>query len=164
MTANISIYTREENNVMLVSARATKFRPDSSTMKKYTIVGNRGGGNRRQSSNGNLPQTAIGNNRMVPPGSQVPNDSSEDKKASVWVLEGTTLTRHTIITGLEDGVSVQVISGLSLTDHVVTGVEQSGATSAKAGTERSPFMPQRRNSGQSGGNRGGGGSGGRRPQ
>ena len=30
MTANITIYTKEENNALLISARATKFKPDST--------------------------------------------------------------------------------------------------------------------------------------
>jgi HlyD family secretion protein len=41
MTANSTIYTKEENNALLISAKATKFKPDSSMMKKYTIVDDR---------------------------------------------------------------------------------------------------------------------------
>jgi HlyD family secretion protein len=41
MTANITIYTKEENNALLISARATKFKPDSTIMRKYKIIDER---------------------------------------------------------------------------------------------------------------------------
>ena len=39
MTANITIYTKELNNVLLISARALSFQPDSVLAKIYTIQG-----------------------------------------------------------------------------------------------------------------------------
>src|SRR5690349_1281861 len=50
MTANSTVYTQEINNAMLVSAKATRFRPDSSLLKKYTIEGG-GFGNRKGNPN-----------------------------------------------------------------------------------------------------------------
>ena len=41
MTANITIYTKEENNALLISARATKFKPDSAIVRKYKIIDER---------------------------------------------------------------------------------------------------------------------------
>ena len=89
-------------------------------------------------------------------------DSSKIKRASVWILNGNTLTRRFIRTGLEDGTQVQVLSGLTANDEIVDGVQQAGAKANSNNNQRSPFMPQRRSgqgnsrptgSGQGGGNR-----------
>lgn len=156
MTANITIYTKEENHALLISARATKFRPDSSVMVKYEIMGGR---NRKGQ------QTASGpaiNESVSRSSSDILKDSQDIKTTSVWLLDGQTLTRHFIRTGLDDGTQVQVLSGLSATDDVVDGVQQGQVKSSQNNNPRSPFLPQRRG-GQSGGNRPSGGGGGNRP-
>ena len=91
-------------------------------------------------------------------------DSSKIKRASVWILNGNTLTRRFIRTGLEDGTQVQVLGGLTPNDEIVDGVQPAGAKANANNNQRSPFMPQRR-SGQ-GNNRptGSGQGGGNRPQ
>jgi HlyD family secretion protein len=80
----------------------------------------------------------------------------------VWVLNGNTLTRRFIRTGLEDGTQVQVLTGLTEADEIVDGVQQAGVKANSNNSQRSPFMPQRRSgqgnnrpagSGQGGGNR-----------
>jgi HlyD family secretion protein len=160
MTANITIYTKEENNALLVSSKATKFKPDSVIMKKYEIA------DPRKNMKGQQTASAPGNNeasyQRVKKDSPA-SDSNNIKRASVWILNGTTLTRRFIRTGLEDGIQVQVLSGLTPNDVIVDGVQASVATNQN-NSQRSPFMPQRR-SGQSG-NRGasGGQSGANRPQ
>ena len=159
MTANITIYTKEENNALLISARATKFRPDSTLMKKYTIV------DQRKRSKGQQTANASGMNENLSNGSgkirtyPLAKDSGDVKRASVWVLNGNTLTRRFIRTGLQDGTQVQVVSGLTPMDEVVDGVQQSGAKANQNSNPRSPFIPQRRG-GQSGNRPAGGGQGG----
>lgn len=153
MTASITVFTREVENAMLVSAKATKFRPDSSLLKNYTIErgGNRQG---RREGPGRIGSDAAGEVRRSGRDS-ARGDNTE--RAMVWVKKDSTLTRRMIITGLSDGTNVQVISGLSADDVVVTGMQQSGAVSTGANNEtRSPFMPPSRR-----GNRGGGSGGGR---
>jgi HlyD family secretion protein len=165
MTANITIYTKEENNALVISVRATKFRPDSTLMKKYTIVDQRRKSKGQQTASApgmNEKTNAAGHNRTYPLG----KDSANIQGASVWILNGNTLTRRFIRTGLEDGTQVQVLSGLTPLDVVVDGVQQSGTKATQNSNPRSPFMPQRRGGGQ-GGNRpssgGQSGGGGNRP-
>jgi HlyD family secretion protein len=143
MTANITVYTKEENNALVISARATKFRPDSTLMKKYTIV------DPRKKSKGQQTASAPGvsenanrsvNTRTYP----LTKDSADVKRGSVWILNGDTLTRRFIRTGLQDGTQVQVLSGLTPMDQVVDGVQQAGAKATQNSNPRSPFMPQRR--------------------
>ena len=154
MTANSTIYTREENNALLISAKATKFKPDSSMMKKYDIVDDRKQRSEQQKNNGSTGTRYSGR----PGRDSLSSDTSSAKRASVWVLNGNTLTRRFIRTGLEDGTQVQVLSGLTEADVVVDGVQQAGAKANQNNNVRSPFMPQRR-AGQTGsGNRPGGGN------
>jgi len=154
MTANSTIYTREESNALVISAKATKFKPDSSMMKKYTIVDDRKQRSEQQKNNGSTGTRYSGR----PGRDSLSSDTSSAKRASVWVLNGNTLTRRFIRTGLEDGTQVQVLSGLTEADVVVDGVQQAGAKANQNNNVRSPFMPQRR-AGQTGsGNRQGGGN------
>jgi HlyD family secretion protein len=157
MTASITVYTREMENALLISAKATKFRPDSSLLKNYTIE--RGGNRRgRQEGPGKIGSDAT--SRDAGDIRRSGRDSAggeETKRAMVWVKKDSTLTRRMIITGLTDNTNVQVISGLSPDEIVVTGMQQNGtvAQGANSNENRSPFMPPRR-----GGNRGGGGGSG----
>ena len=165
MTANITIYTKEENNALLISARATKFKPDSTIMMKYKIV------DERKKLKGEQTASAPGADKKFNGGDgstrkdSLTKDSNNVKRASVWILNGNTLTRRFIRTGLEDGTEVQVLSGITPNDEVVDGVQQAGVKANASNNQRSPFMPQRR--GGQGGNRGGGQGGtsaGSRPQ
>jgi HlyD family secretion protein len=165
MTANITIYTKEENSALLISARATKFKPDSTIMMKYKIV------DERKKIKGQQTATAPGANEKSDRGNggirkdSLANDSGNIKRASVWILNGNTLTRRFIRIGLEDGTQVQALSGITANDEIVDGVQQAGVKANQANSQRSPFMPPRR--GGQGGNRGAGqsgGSGGTRPQ
>jgi HlyD family secretion protein len=136
MTANISIYTREEDNALLVSARAIKFRPDSIMRIKYNVVDSSGKKKREQTAAGPGMKDSL--NRR----SNITNDSV--KRAVVWLLNGNTITRRFITTGLQDGTQVQVVSGLTLNDIVIDGVQQNGTNASQSSNQRSPFMPPRR--------------------
>ena len=153
MTANITIYTKEQNNALLISARATKFKPDSIIMKKYKIIDERKKQKGQQTASGpgmrdnsNRPDQKMKKDSSV-------TDSTKIKRASVWVSNGTTLTRRLIRTGLEDGTQVEVLGGLTPNDEIVDGVQQAGVKATSNNNQRSPFMPQRRNN-QGGGQRG----------
>jgi HlyD family secretion protein len=155
MTANITVFTREIQNTLLVSAKATRFRPDSSLYKKYTIEGGR---NRDGQDKGSMRIGSIAPKKDTGMNKNGKRDTTQlvetGKTAIVWVKKDSTLTRRKIKIGLTDDTNVQVLSGLSTDDIVVTGSHQDGNSSqASSGTPRSPFMPQRR-----GGSRSGGGS------
>jgi HlyD family secretion protein len=165
MTANISVFTQEIQNAMLISAKAIRFKPDSALYKKYKIEGgfhkekgeNDGGGTMRIGSE--TPKDSISaSGRRKHDTTRV---DSGAKRAVVWIKKDSTLTRRVIKIGLTDDTNVQVLSGLSAGDVVVSGVQQAGTTEkGSSGTARSPFMPARRSGGgSSGGQRSGGGGG-----
>jgi HlyD family secretion protein len=63
--------------------------------------------------------------------------------ASVWVLSGKTLIQKKITTGMNDDTNVEILSGLTANDDVVTGIESTASAKKGASTAvRSPFMPQ----------------------
>ncbi len=134
MTANITIYTREVNNTLLIPAAALVFYPDSVLIEKYHI-----------SVTGN-PVKKAGTRRRDNKSQQV-TDSSGNKisKGLVWIKkDSTTIISRPVTTGLDDKTVVQVISGLQQGEEVVTGykkVLKKDAESVKAA--KSPFMPTR---------------------
>lgn len=140
MTASITVFTREVENAMLISAKATKFRPDSSLLKNYTIEK---GGNRRNRQDGPGRIASDATTDVGRSGKDSARGNEDVQRAMVWVKKDSTLTRRMIITGLTDNTSVQVISGLSADEIVVTGMQQAGAVKTGAGNSenRSPFMP-----------------------
>jgi HlyD family secretion protein len=166
MTANITIYTKVDSNALIVSARATKFKPDSTLLKKYKIVDHQRKQTGSQTANDPTSGEKPKRNNHKNAADSLGKDTSDIKKASVWVLTGDTLSRHFIRIGMEDGTQVQVLGGLTTADEVVDGVQQTVTKGSQSSTQRSPFMPARRNNTQ--GNRptggtGGGSSGGNRP-
>lgn len=68
-----------------------------------------------------------------------------DAPAKVWTLEGNVFTAHPVETGISNGITTEIISGLDEGTEIITGIEmlQNGSTGAKASQsgERSPFMP-----------------------
>jgi len=124
-------------------------------MKRYTII------DEARKTKGEQAASFAGFIGEVPKtrGDSLNTDSIVSKRASVWLLKGKTITRRFIRTGLEDGTQVQVVSGLTLTDEVIDGIQQAGTEATQNNNDaRSPFMPPRRGGG-GGGNRGSQGSG-----
>lgn len=148
MTASITVYTKEADNALLVSAKAIKFTPDSSMLKHYTIEGRpagEGGKRNRERSD----TTALKKER--PKMTDSSDTTVKAKRAIVWLKNKELISRRVIQVGLSDDANVQVLHGLSTQDTVITGVVQPGAAATSNNNVRSPFMPARRGGG--GGNR-----------
>ena len=138
MTATITIYLEEDTNALLIPSRALTFKPDSSTLKKYTIKKlQRNSNDQKNSGNGkkqNRPDSS-NNGKMGKP---------EIRKSFVWTRNGDTLVERRILTGLNDDSYVRVIKGLLPGEEVITGVGIGENQNNTNNTERSPFMPQMR--------------------
>ncbi|MFP3598735.1 efflux RND transporter periplasmic adaptor subunit [Chryseobacterium sp. SIMBA_029] len=139
MTANITIYTNVLENVMKIPVAATSFMPDSLVAEKYKInspflKGKKKGGKTKKTGQNDTHKNSTG----------------------VWVIaKDSTISRKKIKTGMDNDTEIQVISGLTTSDNIITGYKtlskKSGGSAAK-----SPFLPQR----GGGGNRNSGGGGG----
>jgi len=151
MTANIVIYTKEVNDAMLIPAKALSYEPDSALSEKYQIVGKIA---RKGRKRGGAGMSGQGGGSSNDPGEKQHALSSRHDSTGVvkqtsfvWLLKGNQIVRTRIKTGLNDNTQVEVLSGLSADDIVIT--DASGGkldkTQADAGaTGGSPFMPQRR--------------------
>jgi HlyD family secretion protein len=115
MTANITIFTKEVNNALLIPTKAIKFAPDSTLAGKYQM-------------------TWVNPDRK-PAGAD---------EAYVWVQKKSKeLIQKKIKTGINDNTHVEVLSGLAAADVVVTGSQSMGKSQAAAQGQSSPFMPKR---------------------
>jgi HlyD family secretion protein len=121
MTASITIYTKEINHVLLVPAKATAFKPDSILAKVYTI------------------QRDLPVNKST--GVKDSNRTSNGNPGSVWLIKGDRIIRQPVLTGMDDETQVEILSGLTPDDELVTGYQQLKST--KKSTAKSPFMPTR---------------------
>lgn len=150
MTANIIIYTKEVNNAMLLPAKALSFEPDSSLSKDYQIIGKVA--RKRKKAGGSGSDAAPKAHAMS---SRSDSSGIVRQTSYVWLLKGKQIVQTRIKTGLNDNTQVEVLSGLTANDVVITGatggkISATGATAAGG----SPFMPQRRAGGGGGGGRG----------
>jgi HlyD family secretion protein len=117
LTATISIFTLELNDVLTAEAKAINFKPEREILATY---------NQQQGLEADKSQR------------------SRDNK-TLWVLEANnSITPKTVTLGASDGVNVQILSGISEGDKLVYSLK--GVSKSEAGTaekSESPFMPQR---------------------
>jgi HlyD family secretion protein len=144
MTANITVFTKEDSNVLLIPAKALKFQPTEALAKQFKI-----GGKTVDSSSMHRKR----NNDTVRKRMSDTTGAVKKTHAFVWVKENDSLVEKRIVTGLNDDASVEVFAGLTTEDEVVTGVESPEEKKSASSTQKSPFMPARRgnNRPQSGG-------------
>ena len=123
LTAIISIFTLELNDVLTTEAKAINFKPTPVELAAY---------NEQQ----NFTQTA--NKR--------PTERTEKKSgSSVWVYSSNGEIKSQKVTlGASDGVNIQILDGVSEGDKLVYSLAGVSKTTVKtADKEKSPFMPQR---------------------
>lgn len=121
LTATITIYTQELKGVSSLEAAAFTFTPDEALLQKYY---------RQNDIKSALPKAR----------------KAEAKEKTVWVKSAAgSLEQKVITTGISDGIMVQVLSGLSEQETVVSGMEEQTEkeSTSKTGSSGSPFMPKR---------------------
>lgn len=137
MTANITVSTQDVPNAMKIPTKALSFKPDSLVVKKYQVAGY-------------SPTKKSNSNK-----SKMEQVASNEAKNTVWVVKNNSLEKRNLQLGLNNETEVQVISGLSKDDNVVTGYQVLGGSKKQTNTSKSPFLPTR----GGGGNKSGGGGG-----
>ncbi|WP_431212421.1 efflux RND transporter periplasmic adaptor subunit [Puia sp. P3] len=160
MTANIFIFTREVDSAMLISAKALKFKPDSSMTKQFRIIPDTNA--ERELAARSAPGFQRWPHCSSPPPARLGLDTdrlgAEHGHARLCMGQsGRQPDGKKVTTGLNNDTQVQILSGLDNDDEIVVAAEVETRAEAKSGAVRSPFMPARRG----GGSRGGGGGGGR---
>ncbi len=132
MTANINIYTEEDNHAFIIPSKALTFKPDSTASKKYILRMdkeiNTDLNKKKFHKRDNMPKAKTGNPTFT--------------KSYVWIKKGDTLTQKRITMSINDDVNVKIIDGLSDQDEIITNVLSGNMENNTGQSQRSPFMPQ----------------------
>ena len=114
LTATISIYTLELNDVLTAEAKAISFTPDAELFATYN------------------QQFGLKDNSKIASG----------KGTTLWVLgKDNSITAKTVTLGATDGVNVQILSGVAAGEKLVYSLKAvSKAELSKEGSSESPFM------------------------
>lgn len=117
LTANISIYALEKNNILTVPAKALRFMPDEALTGDGAKI---------------VAETAA---------------AQDDLTKHVWVRDGEGLREVPVKVGITSGSATEIVEGLQEGEVVIVGMAAPGlkaAASGEKGTgESSPFMPKR---------------------
>ena len=113
LTANLTIYTLSISNALLLPQQAFTFQP-------------------REFENAeNLPKAEEAG----------PAPDKADQRR-VWVVRDNKLVPVTVTIGQNNGVKVEIVSGLKAGDIVATGYDESFAEARPEGGQQSPFAPR----------------------
>jgi len=139
LTASITAYTQEVENVLTIPAKALQFKPDS------TLLSQSARGEKPESipSGGAKASPAIS---TTPPSTNVINEavgSKTDSTKTIWIKEGEVIRPVQVKCGMTDETTLEIISGLKEGDLVVLSMSEITSAEAKTETASSPFMPKR---------------------
>ena len=120
LTATITIFTQELKGTNTVPASAIAFSPDTETLQKYY---------QQNQITAKIPEVKTGKN----------------KEKYIWIKNNDgSLSQKLITIGINDGINIQVVSGLSGNEQIVSSLEeQTEAVASSSEDESSPFMPKR---------------------
>ncbi|MDO4881355.1 MAG: efflux RND transporter periplasmic adaptor subunit [Capnocytophaga sp.] len=123
LTATIAIFTNELKNVTIIPAKAINFTPDTDILAEYY---------QQKRINTQIPKI----------------EQSKGKNKFIWIVNPDgSLSQKEVTIGSNDGINVQVVSGLSVGETVATALQSATPDVAtgekKSGDSDSPFMPKR---------------------
>ncbi|WP_312420879.1 efflux RND transporter periplasmic adaptor subunit [Epilithonimonas sp.] len=120
LTATITIFTQELKDIDTVPASAIAFSPDTETLQKYY---------QQNQITVKIPEIKTGKN----------------KEKYIWIKNNDgSLSQKLITIGINDGINIQVKSGLTGSEQIVTSLDEQTEAVAKSESDgSSPFMPKR---------------------
>ena len=142
MTASITTYVEEANDVLIITGKATRFMPNRQLLDDYmrSLTENQEKPLKNDSNTGN------DESRPTPP--QKVMQELDDSHKMVWVKNGDQMRPLVIEVGIDDGSNIEVISGLEEGYVLITSFELSDgseitAASQKDEEQKSPFIQER---------------------
>lgn len=111
LTANVTIYTLERNNILTIPVKALRFVPDEKALEALSLT---------------VKQSNI---------------TPDKEKKTVWQKEGSVLVPKIITVGTTSGSSIEVTEGLKEGEEIVLDMTSANAPGAASSIERSPFAP-----------------------
>jgi len=120
LTATITIFTQELKDTNTIPASAIAFSPDTETLQKYY---------QQNQITAKIPEIKTGKN----------------KEKYIWIKNNDgSLSQKQITIGINDGINIQVVNGLSGNEQIVTLLDEQTEPVAKSESDgSSPFMPKR---------------------
>ena len=135
MTANITIYVNKMENVLTLAGKALRFKPDLEAIENYVIIDDEMDGKRKNKKNSSINEKSK---------ERAPRMEMPDNKEQVWVKSGEFLRPVIIETGVDDGISFEVLSGLKEGDVVAFAMNSASESKDKNnGDNTSPFVQSR---------------------
>ena len=136
MTASITNYVEEVNDVLTLAGKAVRFTPDRELMMDY--ISSLPENNRPQRNRGQRPERT--NSQRGTPGSR----EMPENRIRVWLKDGEIIKPVIVETGMTDGISIEIVSGLSEGDEVITSMETGNIENTEdEESQKSPFIPER---------------------
>ncbi|MDP4291350.1 MAG: efflux RND transporter periplasmic adaptor subunit [Bacteroidota bacterium] len=133
MTANANIFVDEAKDLTIVNSKALHFTPDSKLMTSYMKQHPQADKARiERSLNSKAKSTS--------------DDGTGNKPVTLWVKRGNEISPVKVVTGVTDGINIEVKSGVKEGDQVIFAMQSAAEMEAEtttAETAKSPFMPQR---------------------
>jgi HlyD family secretion protein len=123
MTASISIYVNEKNDILVVPGKALRFNADAITYSAYLKT---------------IPENEM---KQMEPKTAV-TESAAKGENFIWTKNKGVISRKEVKIGDNDGINYELLSGLKEGDEVVLSMSEAKAA-AEVKTARSPFMPTR---------------------
>jgi len=131
MTANATFFVTERKDILLVSAKATRFTPDPEALAAYMPPMGPDGA---QAAELPAPPTGVG---ALPAG-----NAGNDSIHTVWIKESNgRIHPQKVTVGVTDEINFEVVNGLNAGDEVVTSITTTGAQTTKGKTSTSFFKP-----------------------
>lgn len=167
MTASATIYVDEKTDVLKLSGKAFRFTPDAETLQKLALnIDPAASGAFPQIPEGvdisQLPSPDPSQFQNIDPSQFANADPSQfagfdpsmlagikgsaagltNAPRTLWKLQNDSIVPAMVITGIDNGSEVEVISGLVEGDLVITGMESgSGEAEQESSSSRSAFGP-----------------------
>ena len=129
LTATISIYTLELNDVLTAQAKAINFKPTPAQLTAYNEQQNI----KVEASNGRSNERSTDR-----------SSTNKENGSVLWVYNSSgEIKAQKVTLGASDGVNVQILEGISEGDKLVYSLEGVSASETKTTDKsESPFMPQ----------------------
>ena len=151
MTASITAYVEEANDVLLITGKATRFSPNRQLLNDYMS------GLSENQEKSLLSESNTRNDENRPMSSRKDRKELDDSHKRVWIKNGDHMHPLIIEVGIDDGSNIEVMSGLEAGSVLVTSFELADGSemtvvSKKDDEQKSPFVQERpkRNAGQGG--------------
>jgi HlyD family secretion protein len=127
LTASITVIAEEKQHVVLVPVGAASLKPDVNLMVQY-----------------NKAQSGLeGSDDLMPVAKNVSSSTQPSNAVQMFVLHDGVIQSRTVVTGMDDGVQTEIVSGIKAGEQVVIAIETTQTVAvAETTATSSPFLPK----------------------